>query len=237
MNLMSIIRMSLATGLLLASTIAGASVLQTWDLTNKSPGALGADYGLRLNQVGSLGLTGASNSMIFDFEAASHGVQMQLINNAGDLEMHLSGTAEGALWDGVNDYSSDYAGTYAIDFVWKNIEANVLGFGSSQVFDYLAENGIGNHSVGAGTGSVTGVTAGTAFGSGQTLLDYSGAYRWTLDVDSTNNPDASGWLSYNGSQHNGDFGFSMVAVPAPGGLALFGLGLLLLGSVRRRVRR
>ena len=41
------------------SSSALATVLQTWDLTNKSPGALGPDYGLRLNQIDTVGLVPA----------------------------------------------------------------------------------------------------------------------------------------------------------------------------------
>ena len=238
MNLKTIFRSGVAAAVLFGSLAASASVLQTWNLTNKSPGALGADYGLRLNQMPSVGVVGSSTKMIFDFEAAGHGMQMQLIDNAGDLEMHVSGNAYGALHDGGTGYSSEFAGTYDIDFIWKNVDANALGGGN--IFDYLAENGIGNDAMGAGTGTVQGVTAGTAFGSGLDLFDWSGAYDWTLDIDSTNNPDASGWLTFgsvNGdpARHNGDFGFSMVAVPTPGTIALLGLGLILVGL--RRARR
>ena len=42
-----------------------ASVVGIWDLTNKSPGALGPNYGLRLNNL--QGIVGGSGKMLFDF--------------------------------------------------------------------------------------------------------------------------------------------------------------------------
>jgi len=197
-----------------------------------------ADYGLRLNQMSTVGLGGGvSDNLIFNFEAAGHGVQMQRVYSAGDLEMHVSGNAYGALFDGGSGYSSEYAGTYDIDFTWINVDANALGGGNT--FDYLAENVIGTNMMGAGTGSITGVTGSAAFLTGLDLFDWSGAYDWTLDIDSTNNPDASGWLTFGGvngdpARHNGDFSFSMIAVPELGSLALLGLDLILVGLRRSR---
>ena len=63
--------------------------------------------------------------------------------------------------------------------------------------------------------------------------DWSGRFDWTLDVLGTNNPNASGWLTY-GTGHNGDFGFSMIEVPEPGTLSLLGAGLLGLAFARRK---
>lgn len=219
-------------------TLAGsleASVLTTWSLSNKVNGALGTSYGLRLNQVSDVGVSGISNSMIFDFQHPGASVSMELQDNGGGLELHLSGTAYGALWDGVNSYSTEYAGTYQLNFVWLNVDNAVLGY------DYLAENGIGTNQQGAGVGSVTGTSAGTAWGGGLEFYDWSGGYDWTLDMKGTNSPDASAWLTYGNGSHNGDFGFNLARVPnqpvpLPGTLALFGLGLLQLARVTRRRR-
>ena len=108
------------------------TILQTWDLINKSPGALGADYGLRLNQMPAVGVEGASTHMIFDFERAGHGVSLQLVDVGGALELHLTGTAFGALFDNseADGYGTDFAGTYDIDFVWQNVQQNAGGRGA-----------------------------------------------------------------------------------------------------------
>ena len=92
-----------ATMLCCATTAANATVLQTWDLTNKSPGALGPDYGLRLNQIDEVGLV--PGSLIFDFEESGSDVILQLVNYGGGLELVLSGTAYGARFDG-SDYGT-----------------------------------------------------------------------------------------------------------------------------------
>jgi hypothetical protein len=223
-------------------TLAGslqAAVLTTWSLSNKVNGALGTSYGLRLNQLSDVGVSGISNSnsMIFDFQHPDAGVSMRLQDNGGGLELHLSGNAYGALWDGVNNYSTEYAGTYQLNFVWLNVDSSVLGY------DYLAENGIGTNQQGGGVGSVSGTSAGTAWRGGLDIYDWSGGYDWTLDVKGTNSPDASAWLTYGNGSHNGDFGFNMARepnqpVPLPGTMALFCLGLLPLVRAigRRRVR-
>ena len=199
------------------SSSALATVLQSWDLTNKSPGALGADYGLRLNQVDTLGLTGSSTHMIFDFEHSGSNVILQLVDLGSDLELHLSGTAYGALYDNsaLNGYGSDYEGIYELSFVWLNVQENAGGF------DLVAELGLGTYAQGSGEGMVLGTEPGTAFTGADELnfFDWSGKFGYTMDVLGTNNPDASGWVTYGDQQHNGDFGFNMVEVPEPSNLA------------------
>ena len=217
--------MALAIGF--SSSALAGTILQTWDLTNKSPGALGPDYGLRLNQMDTeQGLVDFSSSMmIFDFERADYGVTLQLVDVGGGLELHLFGTAYGALYDGsigsAGDYGSDFAGRYELDFVWSNVQEDTGGF------DLVAEFGLTTNTPGSGMGTVLGIDPDTAFMGTDKLyiFDWTGGYTWTLDVLSTNNPDASGWLTY-GTGHNGDFGFSMIEVPEPSSLGLLAAGLL-----------
>lgn len=220
------------SALAFSGSVYANTILQTWDLVNKSPGALGADYGLRLNQMNTQGLEGASTHMIFDFERAGHGVTLQLIDVGGALELHLTGSAYGALFDNseADGYGTDFAGTYDIDFIWENVEQNAGGF------DLVAELGIGNNAIGSGLGTVEGLNPGTAFRGVDVLelFDYSGGFNHTLDVLYSSNPDASGWLTY-GDRHNGDFGFSLVArVSEPSILVLMSLGLIGVGLGRRK---
>lgn len=229
-------RIVVLTGLLAVLFTGGASastVVAAWDLFNKSPGYLGPNYGLRLN---GLDINGDSNAiMIFDFEKSGYDVGLQLVSvgTGTGLEMHLTGTAYGAVFDDVTDsYSGVNAGSYDLNFIWRNVSQNV------GVYEFLAEATLGSMQVGSGTGSVLG----TAFST--LLYDWSGTYQYTLDIDYSANPDASGWLTYDNVSggHSGDFGFSMLSVPipqvvpAPAPIALFGLGFIALGVVLKRKR-
>ena len=223
-----------------APSAANAAVLKLWQLTNKSPGALGYDYGLRLNKLDEVG---GSKIMIFDFEHGSAGgVTMSLIEDdvTNDLRLELTGQAYGARYQSGVGYSSTLAGLYDIDFTWFNVTENTAGFA------YVAENGISTYTVGSGSGDVMG----TSFS--KTIYDWSGQFTRTLDIKDpagNHNPDASGWLTYNPngdhpSDFSGDFGFSMIEleippppdqdVPAPAPLALLAIGLT--GMLLRRKR-
>lgn len=218
---------------LLVSVASQAGVVKSWDLTNKTPGQLGANYGLRLNNLDNTMLMGyGSKSLIFDFDHADSNVGLQLIETNSVKELVLSGTAVGAIFSNgvVGGYGTELAGKYELDFTWRNLSIDFDGY------DFLAENGIADLIVpttqGAGTGTVKGVTAGTAFMANMLQLgDYSGNHNHTLSIKDANNPDASGWLTYtdlqgNGTGHAGDYGFNLSPVPVPAAVWLFGSALL-----------
>jgi hypothetical protein len=203
-----------------------ATILQSWDLTNKTPGALGLDYGLRLNHLGNFLSRG--DKLIFDFEHSSSSMMMSLVYVGGDLELRLSGTSFGAEFAKGPTYGSTYDGLYDINFTWVDVERNRGGF------DIVAEFGnLKGHSKGADFGSVKGLSADTAFSDSQlNLFSFNGKYKDTLDLKYGRNPEASAWLTYdNGaigetSGHAGYFGFSTtVKVPESATFSMLLLGL------------
>ena len=146
-------------------------------------------------------------------------------------------TAFGGLYDSAmkvdrtNIYGTDLIGLYALEFTWRNVEADINGF------DFLAENGLGPDQAGSGTGTVRGTSFGTAFQSSLNVSDWTGKYDYTLDAKSRRSPDALGWLTVDGGQHDGDYGFNMTPVPEPSTFALFGLGLGFLSYRFHRKKR
>ncbi len=213
-----------ALGMAMVSQTASAETLQAgiYDLSNHPSGALQPPpYGLRLDEL--FDVTPGVDSFVFDFDHASS--NMVLTYNGSD-RIRILGQAFGG-----RDIGGDFAaeastGVYTIDFVYD------VGVGLVPGDDDLwAQTGSGSN-----FGSISG-PGGTVNLTDMVLNGFT--FRFG---DETNNNghrgfdgiSGWGWLDFDGHEGAADWIFTAEfnRVPAPGALALLGVGGLI--ATRRR---
>lgn len=175
-------------------------------------------YGLRLDNM--LGSGVATLSIGYHNDTV-----LTVIDDGGDLSINISGTLHGGLVDGFGDYVS--ASDYAVDFTYS---VGVVASGGGWVVSTIDS---------ANSGTLTNldtndVTTLYTTGMPDTFLFLPDDHR--LDTDA-NDWVGRGWITdqTDGSDPLGgtrDWLFTATEIPAPGALALLGLGGMV--SVRRR---
>ncbi|MEL7023730.1 MAG: PEP-CTERM sorting domain-containing protein [Pseudomonadota bacterium] len=218
---------------LMLPPIAGqASILEpgvVYDLDNHPDGRTASPYyGLRLD-----GLTTGNSSEVytFDFEAATSGMTMVYDDEAGTL--NISGNAFGGR-DGGSDFMAGTTDTWQISFTYTDV--------------YSCNDG--GLCANSGVGSISSLLFGT-----YNLVSEMGrhSYAFQLSTDHRGFTGISGWGWMNhcpmsGDGDNGRYGngvscdrhlyssdwlFTVRDVPAPGTLALLGLGLAMVGMRKK----
>lgn len=186
-------------------------------------GAASPYYGLRLDGIGS----GDTREVYtFDFEAAGSEMTMIYDDVAGTLT--ISGTAFGGR-DGGSDFVSGTTDVWAISFTYTDVYScgdslcanSGIGSVSSLLFgSYDLVSEMGNHDyafqLGTGHRGFTG-TSGWGWMNHCPSGEGHGEGQYSNGVGCDNHLYASDWL------------FTVVDVPAPGTLALLGLGLAMVG--------
>ncbi len=201
------------------SASAGGLVIAEFQLGDHPNGNLNPPpYGLRLDNI--LGAGASTLSIGFHNDTV-----LTVYDDNGDLSINISGTLYGGQLDGMGGYVS--ATSYAVDFTYS---ASVSASGAGWVV-----NGIDA----ANSGTITNLDDNSVItlyttGMPDTFVFLPDDHR--LDTDA-NDWVGRGWLTdqSNGSDPLGgtrDWLFTATEIPAPGALALFGLGGLV--ATRRR---
>ncbi|MGY9057356.1 MAG: hypothetical protein ACKVGZ_17460, partial [Alphaproteobacteria bacterium] len=151
------------------SPVANATVLSTWTLGNKNVGAVAPpNYGLRIDNL--FGATDGSGNIggnwTFDFEEqAGTGVTMQTIDNAGTLEIHISGRIFGGQDTG-SGYAANSTGFWDLDFIYTaGVTSAANGAAPLLVEKTVAKGGLGSGSitfVGNGNGVINDIVGSLA---------------------------------------------------------------------------
>ena len=210
------------------------AVAITWDLLDHGFGALGPFYGLRLDSPEPTG-TGATSGpdRLFSFGGASTATLTFDTSGGGSASISgpiiENGNADNAACSGGTVDSANDCSVWDLAYTFTGISVQDVG----DPFKGFTATG-GSGTVSQQSSSLVLDLGAKSDGSGFTLLWLADGHRLPGDIVSL---VGRGWVDpVNGLGSANDFLFTGQVVPEPGTIALFGIGLLGLGVMKRRRR-